>query len=111
GVRWGGAWGEVSGAGPHAIVHATTVGMHGGPDPTGALLPAEAFTPGSLLYELVYTPRETPLCARARARGARVIDGVAHFAAQARAQLASWCPALEVDDARWARLFDAALEA
>lgn len=112
-VAWGGGFeGVPSSEGrPRIVVQATSVGMQGGPDPEGALLPPSAFGPEVLLYELVYTPRETPLVRCARARGAQVIDGVTHFVAQARAQLEAWHPELEVDDARWAELVATALEA
>ena len=111
-VGWGGGCEGVPCADGRSriVVQATSVGMHGGPDPGGALLRPSAFGPEVLLYELVYTPRETPLVRCARAAGAQVIDGVAHFVAQARAQLEAWHPELDVDDARWAELVATALE-
>lgn len=76
------------------IVNATSVGM--GDDPRSAV-PPDALGPGVVAYDLVYTPPDTPFLAHARARGARTIGGVEHFARQARAQVALWLEALGRD--------------
>jgi len=49
-----------------------------------------AFGPRTVAYDLVYTPVETRFLRDARARSARVVSGLEHFVAQARAQLALW---------------------
>lgn len=78
------------------IVNATSVGMQGD---ARSPVPPDALGPEVVAYDLVYTPPDTPFLAHARARGARVVDGVAHFARQARAQVALWLEALDRDPA------------
>ncbi|MEZ6186242.1 MAG: type I 3-dehydroquinate dehydratase [Planctomycetota bacterium] len=111
GAIWGGDFALVGTPAeqPRVLIQATTVGMRGGPDPEGALLPELAFDERTLVYELVYTPRETPFVRRARARGAEVIDGAAHFGVQARAQLTAWLGARPLSDADWAACLAEAL--
>lgn len=70
-------------AGTDVVVHATPVGM--APD-RGALLEASQLRPGMTVFDLVYTPAETPLLERARRAGAAAIPGTALFAHQAAAQ-------------------------
>jgi shikimate dehydrogenase len=99
----GGALGDVPAAERglvDVIVNATSVGMVGGMGGEGlSAVPPDALGPGVVAYDLVYTPPDTPFRAHARARGAGVITGVAHFARQARAQVALWLEALERDPA------------
>jgi shikimate dehydrogenase len=69
------------------IVNATPLGMEGvAGDPPVAL---SDLGPGAYVYDLVYhrDGRVTPLQAVARARGAAVLDGVAHIEAQMTATL------------------------
>ncbi len=66
------------------VVHATPVGM--APD-GGALLDESQLRPGMTVFDLVYTPAETPLLERARRAGATAIPGTALFAHQAAAQV------------------------
>jgi shikimate dehydrogenase len=65
------------------VINATPIGMDG--DVSPAPVPAEAFTPETFLYDLVYRGdgSPTPLQDGARAGGAEVIDGLAHLEAQA----------------------------
>jgi 3-dehydroquinate dehydratase / shikimate dehydrogenase len=65
------------------IVQTTSVGMAAQP---GDPAPGLSFTGRELVYELVYAPAETPLLARARAAGCRVIQGKAMLIAQAMEQ-------------------------
>ena len=65
------------------VVHATPVGM--APD-TNSLLRESQLRPGMTVFDLVYTPAETPLLRRARRIGAAVVPGTALFAHQAAAQ-------------------------
>jgi shikimate dehydrogenase len=53
-------------------------------------VPAAALRPGSVVFDMVYEPRETPLVAAARARGCVVIDGVEMLVAQAAGQFEAW---------------------
>lgn len=64
------------------VVNATSVGMHGEGDPAAWY----EFTGDEIVYDIVYTPPETPMIRRAAAAGCRVITGDRMFAAQAAAQ-------------------------
>ncbi|ACL17875.1 shikimate dehydrogenase [Methanosphaerula palustris] len=68
---------------PEVVVHATPVGMH--PD-TGTLLTRADLDEGMTVFDLVYTPRMTPLLREAEAAGAWVIPGTEMFIHQACAQ-------------------------
>lgn len=93
GAAWGGPPASLPPAGdaaaPALIAHCTPLGMHGQRGPACLVEPG-ALGPGTCVYELVYTPVETELVRRARAAGARVIDGRAHFLLQAQRQLDAW---------------------
>ncbi|MDO8186513.1 hypothetical protein Q5424_24155 [Conexibacter sp. JD483] len=69
------------------IVNATPLGMAGRDEPSP--LAAAELRPGARLYDLVYRPdgSATPLQAAALEAGAEVVDGLAHFEAQAVASL------------------------
>ena len=69
--------------GPEVVVNATPVGML--PD-RSSLLAAEDLEKGMTVFDLVYTPPETPLLALARRAGCRVIPGTEMFIHQAREQ-------------------------
>jgi shikimate dehydrogenase len=68
---------------PDVVVNATPVGML--PD-RSSLLTAEDLREGMTVFDLVYTPPETPLLALARGAGCRVIPGTEMFIHQAREQ-------------------------
>ncbi|MDD1660445.1 MAG: bifunctional shikimate kinase/shikimate dehydrogenase [Methanomicrobiales archaeon] len=68
---------------PDVVVHATPVGMH--PD-RGMAIPARTLSAGMTVFDLVYTPPETPLIRAARAAGCRAIPGTEMFIRQAREQ-------------------------
>ncbi len=71
----------------HAFVHCTPVGMEGGPDPNGSLLPLDAhIDDGVVVMDTVYTPKETPFLREARSRGAYIVDGESMFLKQAELQ-------------------------
>jgi 3-dehydroquinate dehydratase/shikimate dehydrogenase len=70
------------------LVNATPVGS--GAVPGRSPLPAGALRPGSVVFDMVYEPRETPLLAAARARGCTTIDGVEMLVAQAVGQFEAW---------------------
>jgi shikimate dehydrogenase len=55
------------------VVQATPIGMKPG-DPS--LLPADAFRPKQIVFDLIYNPAETPLLAVARSQGARTANGL-----------------------------------
>jgi shikimate dehydrogenase len=68
---------------PDVIVNATPVGM--APD-TAVPFDTTILTPDMTVFDLVYTPPDTPLIRAARARGCRAIPGTEMFIHQARAQ-------------------------
>jgi len=70
------------------LVNATPVGMHPKTDACPvdpARLPAE-----TVVMDTVYTPRQTRLLQRARARGCTVVDGLTMFVHQGAAQFELW---------------------
>ena len=102
-ARFGAASGPLEAFDPVAtdvVVHATPVGM--APD-TGSLLAPGQLRPGMTVFDLVYTPAETPLLRLARAAGAAVVPGTALFAHQAAAQAEAFfgirIPVAEVEEA------------
>jgi len=68
---------------PDLVVNATPVGMH--PD-TKSPLRKEQLKSSMTVFDLVYTPAETPLLKAAAARGCRTIPGTEMFIGQAREQ-------------------------
>ncbi len=71
----------------HAFVQCTPVGMEGGPDPNGSLLPLDAHIDDDVVVmDTVYTPKETPFLREARSRGAFIVDGESMFLKQAELQ-------------------------
>ncbi|HVN65458.1 MAG TPA: shikimate dehydrogenase [Methanomicrobiales archaeon] len=68
---------------PDVVVNATPVGMH--PD-RSSLLSGADLVKGMTVFDLVYTPPETPLLALARSAGCRVVPGTEMFIHQAREQ-------------------------
>ena len=68
---------------PDLVVNATPVGMH--PD-TKSPLKEDQLEAGMTVFDLVYTPAETPLLRAAQKRGCRIIPGTEMFIGQAREQ-------------------------
>jgi len=68
---------------PDLVVNATSAGM--APD-RSSLLGRDDLREGMTVFDLVYTPAETPLLAIAQAAGCRVIPGTEMFIHQAREQ-------------------------
>ena len=76
-------------------INCTSVGMTGGPDPSGLSIPIDRMDfamsrEESIFLDTVYNPIETPMLRAARARGCRTIDGVEMFVRQAAAQFELW---------------------
>lgn len=69
------------------VVNTTQLGMVGWPELELALdrLPGDG-----VVYDIVYTPLETPLLAEARQRGLTTVDGLGMLLHQARAGFAAW---------------------
>jgi shikimate dehydrogenase len=78
------------------VVNTTPVGMRSASDPAAAarcpLSPAQLdrLTPGSTVYDLIYTPRPTCLLQEASARGCRSVDGLEMLVQQGAAALRLW---------------------
>lgn len=64
------------------VVNTTPLGMVGQPP---LAIDFSHVPPGSIVYDIVYAPLETPLLAEARARGFRTVDGLAMLIGQAAA--------------------------
>jgi 3-dehydroquinate dehydratase/shikimate dehydrogenase len=72
-------------------VNCTPLGMAGGPGEDQSPLPEGVpLGAGVTVFDTVYTPRRTPLIARAEAAGARVIPGMEMFLRQAAMQFEGW---------------------
>ena len=69
------------------IIHATPVGMKPG-DPS--LLPADAFHPRQIVFDLIYNPAITPLLATAQAAGARTSNGLGMLLHQGARAFQRW---------------------
>jgi shikimate dehydrogenase len=83
------AWSALAAALPQAgvLVNTTSLGMTGQPalDIDLAALPSHA-----VVVDIVYRPLETPLLARARARGLKAVDGLGMLLHQAQPGFAAW---------------------
>lgn len=79
GCRWGGL-GAFRGADVDVVVDATPVGME--PDTRSLLAPGD-LEPGTTVFDLVYTPPETPLIRAAKEAGCETIPGTEMFVHQA----------------------------
>lgn len=84
-VEWAGRADAVSAA--DIVVNATPVGMAGD---ASLPLPEGVLRAGLVVADLVYEPRETPLLAAARSRGARVVPGLGMLVHQAARQVELW---------------------
>ena len=82
GCRWG-RWEDLDGITPDVIVNATPLGMS--PDDKSPLRDDQLHE-GMTVYDLVYTPPETPLIQQAHRRGCTAIMGTEMFVTQAREQ-------------------------
>ena len=82
GCRWGGLE-EFRAADIDVVVDATPVGME--PDTRSLLEPGD-LEPGTTVFDLVYTPPETPLIRAAKEAGCETIPGTEMFVHQAVAQ-------------------------
>ncbi len=69
------------------LVNATSLGMAGHP---GLDLDLDPLPASALVTDIVYTPLETPLLARARARGNSAVDGLGMLLHQARPGFEAW---------------------
>ena len=72
------------------IVNATSVGMGHGPEQGQTPLRAELIPAGALVYDLVYTPSDTPFLLEARKAGARTLGGLSMLVYQGAASFELW---------------------
>lgn len=81
-------WDDRTGFNGEVVVNCTSVGMV--PDVEATPMPASSLRAGMLVFDTVYTPRETRLLREARAAGCRCISGIAMFIEQAKEQNRLW---------------------
>lgn len=72
------------------IVNATSIGMRHGPGEDASPIEAGLIRPGSLVYDMVYTPAETPLLAAAKDAGASTLGGLWMLVLQGAAAFELW---------------------
>ena len=72
------------------IVNCTTLGMSHGPDASGSPLLRHQIPPTALVYDLVYSPLETPLLREAAHAGAGVLGGIQMLVHQGAASFEMW---------------------
>jgi shikimate dehydrogenase len=77
-------------AGADLIVHCTPLGMAHTPYASQTPLVADQIPPSALVYDLVYTPAETPLLREARAAGARAVGGLGMLVHQGALAFQLW---------------------
>ncbi len=65
----------------NVVIHCTPIGMH--PKTDASVVPPALFRPGQVVFDIVYTPRETKLLREAKAAGCTTIPGVEMFVNQA----------------------------
>jgi shikimate dehydrogenase len=70
------------------VIHATPVGMS--PNTGKSLVPSRLFRKGQVIFDVIYTPRETKLLREAREAGAIPVSGLGMFANQAAIQFELW---------------------
>lgn len=81
------------------LVHCTPMGTKGSPEQGRSLLSSEDIPQGTLVYDLVYNPPETPLLQEAQRAGARSLGGLPMLVYQGAASFQRWTgkgPPLEV---------------
>ncbi len=87
GCRWL-PWEQRARGSGRILINCTSVGMV--PETSRSPMPAERLAPPLVVFDTVYTPRETRLLREAAARGCQTIDGETLFLGQAAAQFSLW---------------------
>ena len=72
------------------IVNATSVGMRHGDAEGHSPLPAGVIPKGAVVYDMVYTPAETPLLVAAARAGCRAVGGLSMLVFQGAASFELW---------------------
>lgn len=70
------------------LVNATPVGGH--TQPGLSLVPSSQHRPGTVVFDMVYDPLETPLLRDAQQKGCTIVDGLEMLLAQAALQFERW---------------------
>ena len=79
-------FGELAGHHFDLVINATSMSLQGELPP----LPADAFAPGALAYDMMYGKRPTPFLAFAASHGARTSDGLGMLVEQAAESFLLW---------------------
>ena len=72
------------------VVNATSVGMRHAPAEGESPLPDGAIRPGAIVFDMVYTPTDTPLLKQAAAASARPVGGLPMLVFQGAASFEMW---------------------
>jgi len=80
------SFGELAGHHFDVVINATSSSLQGELPP----LPAEAFAPGALAYDMMYAAKPTPFLAFASAHGAKTSDGLGMLVEQAAESFLLW---------------------
>ena len=72
------------------IVNATSMGMEPGPNAGLSPLESRDINPQAVVYDMVYTPQQTPLMKAARQAGAKVLGGLWMLVYQGAAAFEMW---------------------
>lgn len=88
------------------LINATPVGQS--PNESESLVPAALLRPGKLVFDMVYSPRETRLLREARAAGCVTVEGLEMLAAQGALQFEMWTGQEAPRDAMWSAAAEAA---
>ncbi|MFH1964077.1 MAG: shikimate dehydrogenase [Acidobacteriota bacterium] len=70
------------------VIHATPIGMS--PNTGESLVPARLFRKDQVVFDVVYTPRETKLLRQAKKAGSVTVSGLGMFVNQAAIQFELW---------------------
>jgi len=70
------------------LIHSTPVGMS--PHVDHSLVPPGLLRPDQVVFDVVYTPRETRLIRDAKNAGAKIVSGLDMFVNQAAIQFELW---------------------
>ena len=76
--------------GSDLIVNATSIGMMHSPAEGASPIEGELIRPGSIVYDMVYTPEDTPLLSAAKEAGARTLGGLWMLVLQGAAAFELW---------------------
>ena len=87
---WGSREANLAATAADIIVNCTAVGMAKGPAPAESPLPSHVFHARQIVFDLVYTPSNTPLLRQAQAGGARTLDGLPMLVYQGAAAFERW---------------------